>query len=230
MRLRLWLRYPVFLLLMEGLSEILGRWSGRLPLHAHLRSEVPLLLALYWAFGFALRRGKLSAIVAALPLVFSYIACDIYFIAYGDVLRIIDLRNLPELLKVLHFEGTAALLLALALPAVLLLAFVDYRRTWRALTVAGMFILAAAAVEVFPHAVVSGLLKVGLEQMDFSDAGCLDDNGRITVLLYFEAARKVAIAQTIAYRKRADNDPRISATADFIRSNGNRHNVYLVVL
>jgi len=230
MRLRLWLRYPVFLLLMEGLSEILGRWSGRLPLHAHLRSEVPLLLALYWAFGFALRRGKLSAIVAALPLVFSYIACDIYFIAYGDVLRIIDLRNLPELLKVLHFEGTAALLLALALPAVLLLAFVDYRRYWRALTVAGMFILAVAAVEVFPHAVVSGLLKVGLEQMDFSDAGCLDDNGRITVLLYFEAARKVAIAQTVAYRKRADNDPRISATADFIRSIGNRHNVYLVVL
>jgi hypothetical protein len=95
----------------------------------HLRVEVPLLLALYWAFGFALRRGKLSAIVAALPLVMAYIACDVYFIAYGDVLRVIDLGNLPELLKVLHFEGTAALLFALALPAVLLLAFVDYRRT-----------------------------------------------------------------------------------------------------
>jgi phosphoglycerol transferase MdoB-like AlkP superfamily enzyme len=66
--------------------------------------------------------------------------------------------------------------------------------------------------------------------MDFSDAGCLDDNGRITVLLYFEAARRVAIAQTTAYRKRAEDDQRIPATADFIRTNGSRHNVYLVVL
>ncbi len=149
-RLRLWLRYLVFLLFMEGLSVVLGRWSGRLPLHDHLRTEVPFLLALYWAFSFALRRGKPSAIVAALPMVMAYIACDIYFIAYGDVLRVIDVRNLPELLKVLHFEGTAALLLALALPAVLLLAFVDYRRYWRALTVAGLLIVGAAAVEIFP--------------------------------------------------------------------------------
>ena len=229
-RLRLWLRYLVFLLFMEGLSEVLGRWSGRLPLHTHLRLEVPLLLALYWAYGFALRRGKLSAIVAALPLVMTYIACDIYFIAYGDVLRVIDVGNLPELLKVLHFGGTAALLFALALPAVLLFAFVNYRRYWRALTVAGLLILGVAAVEFFSHAVVTGLVRAGAEQMDFSDAGCLDDNGRITVLVYFEAARRVAVAQTVAYRKRAEDDERIPATAEFIRTNGNRHNVYLVVL
>jgi phosphoglycerol transferase MdoB-like AlkP superfamily enzyme len=189
-----------------------------------------LLLALYWAFGFALRRGKLSAIVAALPLVLAYIACDVYFIAYGDVLRVIDLRNLPELLKVLHFEGTAALLLTLALPVVLLLAFVDYRRYWRALTVAGLLILGAAAVEFFPYAAVKGLVLAGVEEMDYSNAECLNDNGRIVVLLYFEAARRVAIAQTIAYRKRAEDDARVRVTADFIRANGNRHNIYLVVL
>ena len=118
-RLRLWLRYLVFLLFMEGLSEVLGHWSDLLPLRDHLLFEAPLLLALYWAFGFALRPGKLSAIVAALPLVLAYVASDVYFVAYGDDLRIIDLRNLPELLKVLHFAGNAALLLALALPVVL---------------------------------------------------------------------------------------------------------------
>jgi phosphoglycerol transferase MdoB-like AlkP superfamily enzyme len=228
--LRLWIRYPVFLLFMEGLSQVLEHWSGRLPLHDHLRLEVPLLLAFYWAFGFVLRRGKLSALVAALPLMMTYIACDVYFIAYGDVLRVIDVGNLPELLKVLHFEGTAALLFALALPAALLLAFVDYRRYWRALTVAGLLIAGAAAVEFFPHAVVSGLVRAGVEQMDFSDAGCLDDNGRITVLIYFEAARRVAVAQTVAYRARAEKDERIPATAEFIRAHGNRRNVYLVVL
>jgi phosphoglycerol transferase MdoB-like AlkP superfamily enzyme len=229
-RLRLWLRYVVFLLFMEGLSEVLGCWSGLYALHVHLRTEGPVLLALYWAFGFALRRGKLSAIVAALPLVVAYIACDVYFIAYGDVPHIIDLRDLPELIKVLHFEGAATVLLILALPFVLLLAFVDYRRYWRALAVAGLLIVGAASVELFPNAVVSGLLLAGVEEMDYSNAECLNDNGRLTVAVYFEAARKVAIAQTVAYRKRAEDDARIPATADFIRSNGNHHNVYLVVL
>ncbi len=229
-RPRLWLRYLVFLLFMEGLSVVLGRWSGLSPLHDHLRTEVPVLLALYWAFGFVLRRGKLSAIVAALPMVLAYVSCDVYFIAYGDVLRVIDLRNLPELFKVLHFEGAAELLFILALPAVLLLAFVDYRRYWRALTLAGLLILGAAAVEIFPHAVVSGLVRAGVQEMDFSDAACLDGNGRIAALVYFEAARRVASEQMITYRKRALDDQRIPATADFIRTNGNRHNVYLVVL
>ncbi len=229
-RPRLWLRYLVFLLFMEGLSVVLGRWSGLLPLHDHLRTEAPVLLAFYWAFGFVLRRGKLSAIVAALPMVLAYVSCDVYFIAYGDVLRVIDLRNLPELFKVLHFEGAAELLFILVLPAVLLLAFVDYRRYWRALTLAGLLILGAAAVEIFPHAVVSGLVRAGVQEMDFSDAACLDGNGRITALVYFEAARRVASEQMITYRKRALDDQRIPATADFIRTNGNRHNVYLVVL
>ena len=142
-------------------------------------------------------RGKLSAIVAALPLVMAYVACDVYFVAYGDVLRIIDLRNLPELLKVLHFEGRRGCCSPSRLPAVLLLAFVDYRRYWRALTVAGLLLLGAAAVEFFPNAVVSGLQSWrDWKRWIFSDAECLDDNGRLTVALYFEAARKVAITQT----------------------------------
>jgi len=37
----------------------------------------------------------------------AYVACDVFFVAYGDVLRIIDLRNLPELLKVLPFAKKA---------------------------------------------------------------------------------------------------------------------------
>ena len=229
-RLRLWVRYLVFLLFMEGLSVVLGLWSGLFPLHHQVLTEAPLLLALYWVFGFALRPGKLSAIVAAVPLAAAYIASDVYFIAYGDVLRAIDLRNLPELLKVLHFEGTAALLFALALPLALLLAFVDYRRVRRVLIATGLLILGFAALELAPHAVVTGFVAAGVEEMDLSDAGCLDDNGRVTVLIYFEAARRVAIERTTAYRKRAEADERIPATADFIRANGNRHNVYLVVL
>jgi len=224
------IRYLVFLIFMEALSEILSSQSGLSPLRFHLRIEAPLLLALYWAFNFAFRPGKLPAFVAALPFVIAYVACDVFFVAYGDVLRIIDLRNLPELLKVLPFAKKAGLIFALGLPPALLLAFVNYRRYWRVLTVAGLAFLGVAAVEFFPEAVLSGLQLAGLDVAEYSDAQSVNDNGRLTMALYFEASRRVAIKQTDAYRKRIEYDQEVRATADFIRQNGNRHNVYLVVL
>ena len=215
---------------MGALSEVLGRQSGLDPLHFHLRIEMPLLLALYWAFNFALRPGKLPSFVAAMPFVIAYVACDVFFVAYGDVLRIIDLRNLPELLKVLPFVKKAGLMLALGLPPALLLAFVNYRRYWRVLIIAGLALLGAATVEYFPNAVLSGLQFAGLDVAIFSDAQSVNNNGRLTMALYFEASRKVAIRQTEIYRKRGEYDQEVRATADFIRKSGNHHNVYLVVL
>jgi phosphoglycerol transferase MdoB-like AlkP superfamily enzyme len=227
---RFGIRSFVFLIFMGALSEILSRQSGLDPLRSHLLIEAPLLLALFWAFNFALRPGKLPALVAALPFVVAYVACDVFFVAYGDVLRIIDLRNLPELLKVLPFAEKAGLMLALGLPIALLVAFVNYRRYWRVLTMAGLALLGTAAVEFFPKAVLSGLQLAGLDVAIYSDAQSVNDNGRLTMALYFEASRRVAIKQTDAYSKRGEYDQEIRATADFIRKNGNRHNVYLVVL
>ena len=227
---RLGIRYIVFLIFMEALSELLGWQSGLSSLRCHLIIEAPLLLTLYWALNFTLRPGKLPAFIAALPFVIAYIACDIFFIAYGDVLRIIDLQNLPELLKVLPFARKAGLILALGLPLALLLAFVNYRRYWRVLTVAGLALMGFAVVEYFPNAVLSGLQFARLDVVTFSDAESVNDNGRLTMALYFEALRRVAIKQTDAYRKRGEYDQEVRATADFIRKNGNRHNVYLVVL
>jgi phosphoglycerol transferase MdoB-like AlkP superfamily enzyme len=227
---RLRIRYFVFLIFMGALSEILGWQSGLSPLRSHLLIEAPLLLALYWALNFALRPGKLPAFIAALPFVIAYVACDVFFVAYGDVLRIIDLQNLPELLKVLPFARKAGMILALGMPLALLLAYVNYRRYWRVLTVAGLAILGFAAVEFFPDAVLSGLQLASLDVTVYSDAQSVNDNGRLTMALYFEASRRVAIEQTDAYRKRGEYDQEVRATADFIRKNGNHHNVYMVVL
>lgn len=227
---RIDIRYFVFLIFMEALSEILSRQSGLNPLRSHLLMEAPLLLALYWAFNFALRPGKLSAFISALPFVVAYVACDVFFVAYGDVLRIIDLKNLPELLKVLSFVKMAGLMLVLALPIALLLAFVNYRRYWRLLTVAVLALLVVVTVEFFPDAVLSGFQYTNLDLAIFSDAQSVNNNGRLTMVLYFEASRRVAIAQTDDYRKRGEYEQEVRASADFIRKNGNHHNVYMVVL
>jgi phosphoglycerol transferase MdoB-like AlkP superfamily enzyme len=227
---RLGIRYFVFPVMMGAFSEILSKQSGLSPLYSHAHIEVPLLLAFYWALSFALRPGKSSAFVAALPFILIYAACDAFFIAYGDVVRIIDFQNLPEFFKVLHFAGKAEVLFVLALPIALLLAFLNYRRYWRVSIVAGLLLLAAAAVEFLPDTFLSGLDLAHLTVDTYSDAQSVNDNGRLTMLLYFEASRKVAIKQTDADGKRGEYDQEVRATADFIRRNGNGHDVYLVVL
>lgn len=224
------IRYLAFPLAMGALSEILCRQSGLSPLRDHLRIEAPLLIAFYWVLCLALRPGKLSAFVAALPLVTVYAICDLFFVAYGDVVRIVDLQNLPELLRVLSLLGKTGAVLALGLPPALLLAFVDYRKYRRALIAAGLVLATTAAVELFPNAFLSGLDLAGLSVDTYSDAQSVNDNGRLTMLLYFEASRRAAIGQMAAYRRRGEYEQDVRTTADFIATNGNRHDVYVVVL
>ena len=215
---------------MEVLSVVLDRQSGLYPLHHHLHLEAPLLLALYWLLGFALRPSKLSACIAALPIVFAYFACDLFYISYGDVLRVVDAKSLPTLLDVLHFWGRVGVLLILGLPIVLPIAFVNYRRYWRLLIVSVLALLAVATVEFFPNAALSALQLGRFEVLEFSDGETLIANGRLTTVVYFEASRRIAIRQTEAYSKRTDIDRKVSDTAGFIQANGNRRNVFVVVL
>jgi len=227
---RVKIRYLAFPVAMGVTSEVLCWQSGLSPLRDHLRIEAPLLILFYWVLCFALRPGKLAALVAALPLVTVYAVCDLFFVAYGSVVRIIDLQNLSELLKVLPPLEKAGALLVLGLPPALLLAFVDYRKHRRVLIAAGLVLAGAAAVEFLPNAVQSGFNLAGLDLDTYSDAQSVNDNGRLTMLLYFEASRRAAIRQMAAYRRRGEYEQEVRATADFIARNGNRHDVYVVVL
>ncbi len=223
-------RYFIFLIFMELLTEYLSSRSDLSPLRSHLHIEAPLLLLLYWAVGFALRPGKLPAFAAALPFGVAYVACDTFFVASGNILHLIDFQNMSELLQVLPLAKKAAVVLAFGLPPALLLIFLDYRRYWRVLTMAGLLLSSVATVRFFPGAVLSGLRLAHLEVAVYSDAETVNENGRLTVLLYFEASRRVAIKRTDDYRKSGEHDQEPRATAEFMRTHGNRHNVYLVVL
>jgi phosphoglycerol transferase MdoB-like AlkP superfamily enzyme len=230
LRRYLWNRYFAFLVFMLAFAEGLGRMSELPAIWPHLLTEVPILLALYWAFNFVLRPGRLAPYIAAAPLALAYIAYDLFFLAYGSVFRIIDFQNLPELIKVLPHRWEAGLLLALALPVVLVLSFLDYRRYWRAVGIAGLAAVLVTTVELLPGAVLSGLNLAGLKVTVFSDVESVDDNGRLTMVLYFEARRRKSLADVSRYQDRGNYAGATRAASDFIRQRGNRRNVHLVVL
>lgn len=224
------IRSAAFLIFIGAISEILSRQSDLSPLYSHLRIEVPLLLGLYWALSFAFRPGWKSQVASAVPFALAYIGCDIFFIAYGNVLRISDFQNVPELFKVLTIGQKAAMYSFLGATPVLLLVFLDYRRYWRMLSVAGFVLAGIGVVEFLPDAFLRGLQMAHVEVETYSDAQSVNENGRLTMMLYFEASRRSAIKQTAAYRERSGYEQEVRARGNFIEANGNRRNVYLVVL
>ena len=226
----LWNRYFAFFVFMVALAAVLSKMSGLSGLRSHFRTEVPLLIGLYWALTLVLKPRRLSSFVAAFPIVVIYIGYDLFYLYWGNVFKAIDALNLPELLKVLPFARDAALLLALALPVVLPLCFVDYRRYRRVLGMAALAVLLVMAVELQPSLVLSALDRAGFQVAQWSDAETVNQNGRLTTMLYFEARRRQALAETATYRDRADYEMEVRVAADLIRKRGNHRNVHLVVL
>jgi phosphoglycerol transferase MdoB-like AlkP superfamily enzyme len=199
-------------------------------MRAQLHIEAPVLVVLYWALNFVIRPGKLAPYIAALPLIAAYIGYDFFFITWADVFKVIDFQNLPELLHVLSLRWRAALLLTLGLPVVLVLCSLNYRRYQRVLGIIALAALMFVAVEFWPRVVLSVLDRAGFQVTEWSDAEIVKHNGRLTAMLYFEARRRKAYAETATYRTKGDYDIEVRATAEYIRKHGNHRNVHLVVL
>jgi phosphoglycerol transferase MdoB-like AlkP superfamily enzyme len=229
-RLLLWNRYFAFLAFIIPFAELLRKLSGLSGLRSHFFTEVPILIALYWALNFLLRSRKLAPYIAAFPIITAYFGFDFFYIAWGNVFKLIDFQNLPELLQVLPFLGKAALLLALGLPIILLLCYIDYRKYLRVLSIAALAAVLVVSIEFWPNVVLPTLDHLGFQVAEWSDAEIVNENGRLTTLLYFEARRRQALAQTASYRTHTDYDTEVRAASDYIRKHGNHRNVHLLVL
>ncbi len=229
-RLYLGNRYFAFFAFIVALAEVLSRMSGLSGIRSHLRTEGPILVGLYWALNFVLRPRRLSPFVAALPIVVIYTGYDLFYLYWGNVFKAVDVQSLPELLKVLPFSWKAALLLTLGLPVVLVLGFVNYRRYRSVLCMGVLAALLVVTVELRPSVVLSALQRAGFQVAEWSDAETVNENGRFTTMLYFEARRRQALSETATYRDRGNYEMEVRAAADLIRKRGNHRNVHLVVL
>jgi len=223
-------RYFAFLVLILALTQVLNRTSRLAAIYAHPRIELPLLLALFWTLNFVLRPGKLAPFIAAFPIAVFYVGYDVFYVAWGNIFKVIDAQNLPLLLKVLPLAARTGLLIVLLLPVVLVICFVDYRKYRRWQAALGVAVLFVVTLELWPGVILSALDRAGFQVPVWSNAEMTNENGRLTTTLYYEGMRRQALADTAMYRERSDYDTQVNAAADFIRKHGNHRNVHLVVL
>ncbi|WP_319589091.1 sulfatase-like hydrolase/transferase [uncultured Desulfobulbus sp.] len=192
--------------------------------------ELILLFYFYCYFNMILRPSRWQALLAAVPLFLAYLGQDIYFLMYSSVFRFAELSEVPELFRVLSWPYIAMLLVFVVLPLGFFLWSINYRRF--VVLIAGALppaLLICAAV-YFPEQYTSTYRKVGEEIVYWSDADSAENNGRFMMLLFREAERHLMRVKTETFRNRPQYDEQAQQLAGWIRTNGNKRNVHLVVM
>lgn len=169
-------------------------------------------------------------LVAGLPLFLLYMTSDIFFHFYSKVFRLVEVLELPELLQVLPLSYSVLLLLVFLLPLLFLISSIDYRK--RALILIGglPIFLTAYVLEYLPHSYASLIKASGNDLVFYSDIPNVENNGRLTMLLYREAKRVLTLAATKPYRHRQTYSQQADRFAQELEANNNKRNVHLVVL
>ena len=223
-------RYLAFFLFLLAYSFALSQWGGLPPLWSSLHLEAPLLLYGYFLGNYLLKKSRWQPWLAALPLVLAYTITDVYHMAYGRFVRVVEVAEIPELLDVLPFRYAALIGLVGAISFLVLLLSFDWRH-WRRGLIASLPALALLfVIELAPGSFLNTFQILGKEVVGWSDALSVGNNGRFTMVAYFEALRKNSIQKTLAFRNKHEFIDQMAALSQQIKASARNQNVHLVVL
>ncbi len=233
--------YSLLILLLGGLGGVFALTELKISMLFHVSAtkgayltheywELLLLFYLYGACNLILRPSRWQALVAVLPIALVYLGQDIYYLAYSNVFRLAELHELPELLKVLPWQQLTLLLSLVLVPLGIFLCSVQWWRMGRIVALVLPIALLCASTVIFPERFVSIYQRIGQGIVYWSDAACVELNGRLTMLLYREAERHLAREKTATFRNRSQYEAEAQQRAEWIRTHGNKRNVHLLVL
>ncbi len=195
-----------------------------------LLMEAPLAVLLYTCLRSALRNGPWPSIVAALPAFSLYGVFDFYFIMLGRVPRLSDVRNLPELHDVLPFWQFGGMLLLALLPLILCGVCLERRHWLRSTALLALIPVAAGIIHATPGSFLRAFERVSPAMRAYSDAENVMYNGRLAMLVYYEAQRRATDVRIAEYRDREAYEKRMELAVDAIRAHMEPRNIHLVVL
>ncbi|HBT96130.1 MAG TPA: hypothetical protein DEB25_00020, partial [Desulfobulbaceae bacterium] len=225
-------RYVLFILFFCLYSQAFVAVGGIVTARQFLRQylELPPLLYLFWYLNVLIKPSRFQALIAATPLVFSYLGPDISFLLLGRVFRLSDLAEVPELIGVM--SPVYLILSGGAIGACLLLPvlFLSFKR-WKTIIAGALPLIALViAVAIFPQLFINGFGRLGREIVNWSDAESVINNGRFAMLCYREAERRLAHTKTDAFYDRPAYDQEALALANWLKEKGYRRNIHVIVM
>lgn len=219
----------VFAAVFSAFTKVLGKLSGIGTTAEFVRIELPLLMAGYVVAYCVLRDTRARAYIAALPFTVIYVAHDLYYWWFGNIFRLADVAELPELVEVLTIGEIAFYSTLLVAPLLAFVASLHPSRSLVAAMVAALVWALPIAEHQFMPAVVAFVERFG-SVTEWSDQRSARDTGRFALMIYHEAQRTTATRRLASFH----GDPQYSALIEGRRtslgSKGSRRNVHFIVL
>jgi phosphoglycerol transferase MdoB-like AlkP superfamily enzyme len=190
------------------------------------------LLALYmYALGyFVLRPSRWRSYLAAVPLLLFYLTSDIFYLAFGKVFRLVNLNELPELFEILPLSYSIPLATLLLLPIVVLSWHIMWRPHRHAFLAAVPLLVILLMLYSAPGGVMQMITDAGSVPVKYSDAKSVENNGRLTMMLYRMALRRKALDELAPYRDRANYEQALNSRLQALQPTMDKRNVHLIVL
>ncbi len=210
------------------LTVQLSRIGGMAPLSFSMYLEWPLILYLFWLFNVYLQPTVMAPVIAALPITLAYLIHDSYYIQFGQVVRFVNIKELPELIDVLpplYLAGFAATFVA---PLGLFIWQFRWQRRLIGFTVPLLALL--VILEIFPVAYATAFNRIAKDIQAWSDKYDVDVNGRLAMLLYHEGQRLQFKAEATKYYDRPHFTATMHALAGQLSGISRPRNIHLIVL
>ena len=192
--------------------------------------EIILVCYLYSLVYLLLKPSRYRVFIAATPLFLLYLLHDVFFMVYGKVFRFINFAETPELLQILPLFSAIVVVLLFLSPLLLIIHQFNTERM-RTLWLSGMPLAALLLLLILkPAGFVHGFEQLASYIVKYSDAKSVENNGRLSMMLYREAQRLDAVEAVHPYLDRDTYQAQRLQQAEQLKVRMNGRNVHMVVL
>lgn len=210
-----------FLVTFFVLTFLLSFYSGLKQEWGQLRMEIPLCLMAYLLFCTILKDNKWKYLIAWIPLILCYLVFEIFYISYGRLMHLIDVKEALELYDVIPWYMFLSGLFFIITPLIIFSIFIDFKKYKKALLfisiTAFTFVL---MIRIIPGFCIDCFYKISDSYVNWSDKSNVEFNGRASMMLYWEASRQQAHFKAEEY----------SASPSFIQSTQSKDEDVLLLL
>lgn len=222
--------YLLFLLFLLIYTWIMQEYGGLPALLPAWRLEIPLLLYLYCYFNAITHRSRWQPLVTAIPIVLLYGVFDVYHLQLGRLLRVTEVTELPEMLRITPIWVTIFLGLLFGLPTLAFLRFLRFRRFHVMALGALPLVSLVLTAEFAPDFFITVFEKTQKPIVTYSDIMSAANNGRFGMTLYNEAKRKSFVRKIAHYKGNSLFVKEFDEVVARLNSQKIKNNVHLIVL
>jgi len=223
-------RYVVLTAFLFAYTWGMSLVGGMPPLRHFCRLELPLLLAVYYYLNRLTRPSRWQALITALPIIFAYVVFDMVFFQFGRFLRIIEIKELPELMAVLPLWALGVIVVGAGVAVVIFIRSLRFKLDRPAIIGALLLLALILSVEIKPDSFLYAFDKTQREVTVWSDIQSAEDNGRVWMMLYHEAKRRSNALKMVDFQANPVFLKKMDEVASLVKAQEKKRNVHLLVL